>query len=142
MATGYSTPSQIKIEYDNAAGSLVDISQFVMTLNDVVVEQITEETHSFGDLWEENIAIGIGKLGELTLGGLYDDQAGGPDSLFAGRVPEDPNTATRTLKITWRTAGKTTTFETFLASYTRKADRGALTKYEAKLLPTGSVVEA
>ena len=136
----YSTPSGVKLEYDDSGGTPVDISQFVMTLNDVDVEQITEETHSFGDSWEEHIAIGIGKLGQLELGGLYDDQANGPDSLFANRVPEDPNTPTRTLKITGR-RGKTSSFETFLAKYTRTADRGALTKYKATLLPTGPNTE-
>lgn len=137
-----SAPSGIVIEYDNAGGSLVDITQHVLELGDVSVESISEEVHSFGDLWEEHKNVGLGRVPAIELSGLYDDVAAtGPDALFAGRAPEAPTVATRTLKITWRT-GKTTTVETILTSYTRTPDRGALTRYTATLQPTGAVVEA
>jgi len=137
----YSSPSEVKIEYDNVGGTPVDISQYVQTINDVDIESVTEEVGSFGDSWEEHLPIGIGRLAIIELGGIFDDIVTvGPDALFADRAPEDPNTNSRTLIITWRT-GKTTTFETFLVSYRRTADRNALTQYTARLQPTGAVVE-
>lgn len=136
-----STPAGIIIEYDNSGGSLVDITQHVQTINDIDIESLTEETHTFGDSWEENKPIGVGKMADIEIGGLYDDVAAtGPDALFAGRAPETPASNTRTFKITWR-SGKTTSVETYLASYKRTADRAALTKYTAKLKPTGTVTE-
>lgn len=136
-----SVPSGIIIEYDNAGGSLVDITQHVQTINDFDVEDITEETHSLGDLWEENKPIGVGRIPDIELSGLYDDVVTvGPDALFAGRIPETPATATRTFKITWRT-GKTSSVETYLGLYRRSADRAGLTKYTARLKPTGAVTE-
>jgi hypothetical protein len=135
-------PSSIVIEYDNSGGTLTNISQYVLEINDVSVENILEETHSFGDSWEESLPIGVGKVAEVTLTGLYDDTAStGPDALFANRVPEGPGTTTRTLKITWGST-KTTSVETQLASYVRTADRGALTRWSATLQPTGAVTEA
>lgn len=136
-----STPAGIVVEYDNAGGSLVDITQYVQTINDIDVESITEEVHSLGDSWEETKPIGVGRVAPIELGGLYDDQATtGPDALLAGRAPETPATATRTLKITWK-SGKTTSVETYLGLYRRSADRNGLTKYLARLMPTGAVTE-
>lgn len=135
------TPAGTIIEYDNAGGSLVDITQHVLTINDVDIESVLEEVHTLGDSWEESLPIGVGKVAPVELSGLYDDVAStGPDALFAGRVPETPASATRTLKITWR-SGKTTSVETYLVSYKRTADRNALTKYTATLQPTGAVTE-
>lgn len=136
-----SIPSGIKIEYDNAGATLVDITQHVLTINDIEVESLIEEKHSFGDSWEEHLPIGIGRMAPVELSGLYDDTAAtGPDSLFANRVPETPASATRTLKITL-VGTKTVSVETYLVSYKRSPDRGALTKYTARLQPTGAVTE-
>jgi hypothetical protein len=137
-----SAPSGITVFYDNAGGTPVDITQYVLTINDIDVESVAEETHSFGDAWEESLPVGIGRVGVVELSGLYDDIVTvGPNALFTGRVPEVPGTAvTRTLTITWRT-GKSTAFETYLLSYRRSADRNGLTKYTVRLQPTGAVTE-
>lgn len=130
-------PTNFIISYDSA-----DITQYVMTINDVTVEQAIEEVHALGDSWEEWLVVGVGKMGAIEIGGIYDDVAGGPNAKFAGRVgTETPATAAKTLVITWGGA-KTTTVSTHLVSYTRKADRNGLTKWTAKLQPTGAVVEA
>lgn len=137
-----STPAGVKVEYDNAGGSLVDITQYVLTINGVDVESKLEETHTLGDSWEESKPIGVGKVAPVEIGGLYDDTVTvGPDALLANRVPETPASATRTLKITWIAAGHTTSVETYLIGYTRDADRNGLTKYKAKFQPTGAVTE-
>jgi hypothetical protein len=133
-------PSSITVEYDNSGGTLVDISQHVLTLNDVDVEELVEEVHSFGDSWEENLPIGVGRMAEIVLGGLYDDASDGPDDLFADRIPEGPAATSRTLKITWG-GSKTTSVETFLRLFKRQAARDGITKFETTLVCTGTVTE-
>lgn len=136
-----SIPSGIVIEYDNSGGTPVDITQHVEDMSEIVVENGLEEKHSFGDSWEEHLPFGVGKINPIEITGLYDDIVTvGPDALFANRVPETPSTATRTFKVTWRT-GKTTSVETYLIAYQRAADRNGLTKYTARLQPTGAVTE-
>jgi hypothetical protein len=136
-----STPAGVVISYDNGAGTPVDITAHVMEINDIEIESLTEEMHSFGKTWEESKPVGIARMSDIELSGLYDDVAAtGPDALFAGRAPETPATATRTITFTWRT-GKTTSVETYLKSYTRSPDRNELTKYSAVLQPTGVVTE-
>lgn len=135
-------PSSVVVEYDNAAGSLVDISQHVLTINDIDVENLMEEVHSFGDSWEESLPIGVGRMAPITLGGIYDDTAStGPDALFADRIPEGPATNTRTLEITFGST-KSVSVETHLVMYKRQLARDGLTKFEVTLQPTGDVTEA
>ena len=135
-------PADITINYDNVGGSPVDISAHVLTINDVDVENITEEVRPFGAAWDTHLAIGVGRLPVIELGGVYDDTAStGPDALFAGRVPEGPATAARTLTVTWGST-KTTGVETILLTYRRTADKNGLTRWLARLQPTGAVTEA
>ena len=134
-------PASIVVEYDNSGDSLVNITQHVMEINGTAVEQILEEVHTFGDSWEEHLPVGIGRMTPVELSGLYDDTATtGPDALFANRVPENPASSTRGLKITWGST-KTTLVETYLIAYERTADRNALTRWTARLQPTGAVTE-
>jgi hypothetical protein len=143
---GNSIPAEIKIEYDDSGGVLRDISQFVMTLGDFTIEQLLEEKHSFGDSWEESLPIGIGKVADIDIGGLYDDTAaasGGPDAIFRITAPDTPATASRTLKVTWKTTGgtKTSSVETYRQKYSASPDRNALTKFKATVRPTGTTTE-
>ena len=135
-------PADIAVNYDNAGGTPVDISAHVLTINDVDVENITEEVRPFGAAWDTHKAIGVGRMPVIELGGVFDDTAAtGPDALFGGRVPETAATATRTLAITWGST-KITSVETLLLTYRRTADKSGLTKWLARLQPTGAVVEA
>lgn len=135
-----SIPAGIVVMYDDNGGTPRDITQFVETLDGIDVEGLLEEKHSFGDSYEESLPIGIQRMGQITIGGLYDDVANGPDALFVRTAPETPSSATRTLTITWK-SGKTTAVETYMAKYTRTADRNGLTKYTAVLQPTGTITE-
>ena len=135
-------PADITVEYDNAAASLVDITAHVLTINDIDVENITEEVRPFGAAWDTHLAIGVGRMPVIEIGGVYDDTAStGPDALFAGRVPEGPSTNSRTLAVTWGST-KVTTVETILLTYRRTADKNGLTRWTARLQPTGAVSEA
>ena len=139
-----SIPSAVKIEIDSTAGgSLADISQYVTHINGISVEQLMEQTDSFGDSWEESLPVGKGKVAPIVLGGLFDDTAStGPDAIFKITTPDTPATASRTFKITFITSGKNVSVETFRQKYDRSADRSGITKYEATLMPTGATTEA
>jgi len=133
-------PASITIEYDNSGGTPVDISQHVLSINDIDVESLMEETHTFGDSWEEYLGIGVGRVAPIEITGLFDDTAStGPDALFKRANPEGPSSTAKTLEITWGT--NSTAVETWVASYRRTADRTGLTKYTVRRQPTGAVTE-
>lgn len=135
-------PADLQIEYDNAAGSLVDITAHVLTVNDFDVEEITEEVRPFGASWDVHKGVGVGRMPVVEIGGVYDDTAAtSPDALFANRVPEGPSATTRSLKFTWG-GSKTSNVETILVGYRRSVDKSGLTKWSARLQPTGAVTEA
>jgi hypothetical protein len=135
-----STPADIVVSYDDANGALQDISQYVQTLGGIEIENLIEETHTFGDSMEESTPVGIGRWAQVEIGGLYDDANGGPNDLFNAQLPTNPNSATRTLKIEWGN-NHNTSVETILIKYTRQPDRSALTKFSATLQPVGSPTE-
>jgi len=135
-----STPSDIVVSYDDSNGNLQDISQYVQTLGGIEIENLIEETHTFGDAMEESTPVGIGKWGQVEIGGLYDDAAGGPNDLFNAALPTSPNDPTRTLKVEWGN-NHSTSVETILIKYTRQPDRSALTKFSATLQPVGNPIE-
>lgn len=127
-----SSPAGVKVMYDNSGGTPVDITAEILTIGDIDVEEITEEVHPFGAAFEMNKGVGVGRVPDLTFGGLYSDTI---DALFADRVPEGPNATTRTLTITFiaGSPGKSFEVETILMRYKRSLDRGALGKYEVTL---------
>ncbi|HXH05852.1 MAG TPA: hypothetical protein VNI83_04605 [Vicinamibacterales bacterium] len=133
--------SSIVIEFDNAGGTLVNVTQYVTTINGIDVEALMEEgTHPFGASWEEAIPSGVRRMNEITLGGLYDDTATtGPDAIF-NAVASSPTVATRTLRITWG-GTKTTSVECYIKNYRRTPTRNEVTKFEVVLRPVGAVTE-
>ncbi len=125
----------LKIEFDNSGGSLVDMSQHVLSFNGIDLKSLFEESHAAGDSWVEQLFTGLNRGENVVLGGNYDDTATtGPDVIFNARG------ATRTLKVTWG-GTKTTSIETCIESYKRSVERGAVTKYETTLLCTGAPTE-
>lgn len=113
-----------------------EMKNYIISINAVEIQALTEQTDAFGDSWVENTYTGIKRLQPLTIGGVFDDTATtGPDAKF--------NTVGTTLAcvITWG-GTKTSTFSAIVTSYKRMASRGALTKYEVNLLPTGTDTEA
>jgi hypothetical protein len=135
-----STPSDIVIWYDASNGAPVDISQFVQNIGGIEIENLIEETHTFGDSMEESTPVGIGRWGQVQIDGLYDNVVGGPDTLFNAALPTNPNDATRTLKIEWSNT-HSTSVETILIKYSRIPDRSALVKFSATLQPVGNPTE-
>jgi hypothetical protein len=133
------TSDDIKVEFDNSGGSLVDISDYVD--NNFALDATAEivESTGMGDAWRERLAA-LKDGGEVVLTGWYDDTATtGPDALFwAAGVALG---ATRTLKITWG-GSKTSEIETLIAGYKRTASIGIYTRYEVRLQGTGALSEA
>ena len=125
----------LTIELDNAGDQLKDISAYVTEINGYSVEQILEELSSAGDATDRWAAVGFEQKAEITLAGPYDDQA---DSLVA--ITLDGEGITRTLKLTFD-AGTTDVrqVECIIRTSGRNPSRGAFTKYELVLRPTGAV---
>ncbi len=128
-------PDDVKIEFDNTGGSLVDMSAHITTFNGIKREALTVEATTFSLSAEAHAAVGVTRVNDVPLRGFYDDTATtGPDVIFNALG------ATRTLKITWGST-KTTSVETIIVGYDRIAQVGKLTEYEVTLRPTGAVTE-
>ena len=131
----------LKIEFDNAAGSLVDMSQYITELGGIKINAALEDSHAFGDAWGEKLFSFLRSMDDITGRGFYDDTAStGPDVIF-NDVGNTGTTGTRTLKVTWG-GTKTTSVETWIMSYSRIGTRGALTQFEFTLSLTGAPTEA
>lgn len=145
------TSANVKIEFDNATGTLQDMSQYITEFNGINIEAMLQESHAFGDAWVERLFAGVKQIGDITLKGFYDDTATtGPNAIF-NDVGNTGTSApgTRELKITWDLANngigsgaKTTLVNTIIKSYARVPSRGALTMFEVVLAVTGSPTEA
>ena len=132
--------NSLRIDFDDSGASPVDMSQHILEINAVRVEAILEESHSFGDSWFESLATGLRRMQDLELSGFYDDAAStGPDVIF-NAVFSAPADATRTLKFTWG-GSKTTSVETLIMFYERRAAVATLHRYTVGLRPTGTVTE-
>ncbi len=132
--------NSLVIEFDNAGGTPVDMSQYILEVNGMSVESMMEESHTFGDSWREHLPTGLRQVGDLEWKGFFDDTAtSGPDAIFNAPAT-GPSTTSRTAKYTWG-GTKTSSVETFIARYDRNPVRGQLTKFTVQLKTTGAVTE-
>ena len=126
----------LKIELDNASDALKDISAYVTEINGYSIEQILEELSAAGDATDRWGVVGFEQKSEITLSGPYDDQT---DSLV--KITLDGEGSTRTLKLTFDDgATDTRQVECIIRTSGRAPSRGAFTKYEIVLRPTGAVI--
>ena len=124
--------SNLKIEFDNTGGSLVDVSAYVLGFNGVKIKGETQDVTPAGWQFVRKLFAGLKSCDDITLDLLYDDTATtGPDAIF-NAVGE-----TRSLKITWG-GSKTTTTEWIIAGYDRLPTKGQMTQGEATLTFTGT----
>jgi len=127
----------LKVEFDNAAAALVDMSAYVWTINGMSKEAILQEVTAAGDDDAAWAKVGLNKVDPITITGPYDDTAStGPDVIFNAIG----NAVTRTLKLTYGST-KTTSVECIIRKYERKPSRGELHTYSVELQPTGAVTE-
>lgn len=126
----------VVIEVDNSGGSLVDLSQYIDTINEINISAMIQESHAFGDSWVEQLYTGVKMTAPITIEGFYDDTVTtGPNAILNSLGD------TRTFKITYGST-KTTSVETVITSYVRRPVRGELTRFTCTLTPTGAVTEA
>jgi len=133
--------NSVTINVDNSGGTPLDMTQHTLDINDVEIESILEESHSFGDSWFESLATGVKRMAPIVQGGLYDDtSSSGPDAMYV-TTASGPSQATRTWQCVYGST-KSTSVEVLIAKYGRKLGRAALHKYSVTLQPTGAVTEA
>lgn len=133
-------PDDVSLSFDNAGGTPVVMTDYILTINGIEIEAAMEETTTFGLAWKTSKATGIRMVGDITITGNYDDTATtGPDVIF-NAVVSGPSVASRTLLLGYGST-KTSSVETWIKKYSRKVGK-ILTKYEVVLEPTGAVTEA
>lgn len=126
----------VVIEVDNSGGTLVNLSQYIDTINEINISAMIQESHAFGDSWVEQLYTGVKMTAPITIEGFYDDTSStGPDVVLNSLGD------TRTFKITYGST-KTTSVEAVITSYVRRPVRGELTRFTCTLTPTGAVTEA
>jgi hypothetical protein len=134
------TGADTVIEYDNSGGTLVNISQHVLSISNPAVEAAFEESHTFGDSWKEQLPAGLKMVPDITITGHYDDTATtGPDALMG--YANVGATTTREFKVTFG-GSKTFLVNTYLKKWEPGPKRGGLTTYTAVLTATGAVTAA
>ncbi len=138
-----STAVRIKYYYDDAAGDPVDITPLCLTVNDIDVKGMVENVTPFGVRMKVFIPTGRGEFLPITIGGLFRLGDNTFNDLFADRVPEDPDTPSRTFTVDWTGVGEeTTSVETFLSDYKRQPNNdNGLTRAQIELQPTGEITE-
>jgi len=139
MSAGKHGSSEVTVTYDTSpGGSGVAITNHVLQMGGAKIESIQQMTDALGDAWEESSPTGKRRVPPIDLEGFFDDTATtGPHTVL--RVTDDdvdPNGSTRTLVLVFGNS-KTFTVETRLAEYEVIPDNSKLTKFKAKIVPTG-----
>ena len=137
--TKYGSPSVV-IGVTTASGStaIVDMSPYIETINGVKINAMTQETHTFGDSWVENMFTGVKSVDDITVGGFYDDIASGPHA-YMGQTSDIG--AKRQAEISFG-ASDLVHFSYVLLSYQRAPTRNELTRFESVWKITGAVTTA
>lgn len=140
MSAGKHGSSEITVTYDSTpGGSGVAIQDHILQMGGAKIESIQQMTDALGDGWEESSPTGKRRVPPIDLEGFFDDTAStGPHTVL--RVTDDdkdPNGSTRTLVIVF---GNSVTFtvETRLADYEVLAQNGNLTRFKARIVPSGA----
>lgn len=137
MAT-YGSPS-VKIEFDNASGTLVDMTAYCQKDISLNRKANTVDSTPYGSVWAQHIASGMKSMDAFTFPVVYDDAATtGPEVIFYNGGAALG--ATRTLKITYG-GTKTTSVECIITGFNVKMSVGSFHQAEVSLQPTGTVTE-
>lgn len=137
MAT-YGSPS-VKIEFDNAGGTLVDMSAYCVKDFSINRKANTIDSTPYGQVWAQHIASGMKSMEPINFPIVYDDTATtGPEVIFynAGAALG----STRTLKVTYG-GSKTTSVECIITGFEVQISVGQFHAAVVTLQPTGAVTE-
>lgn len=136
------TFANLKVEFDDSAGAVQDMTDYVLTINGVNVKAETQDVTPAGTEYMRKLYAGLLSMDEIVLGLMYDDTATvGPDAIFNDVGCRATAGGTRTLKATYG-GTKSTSVETIIKQYPRKPAKGQVTLAEVTLEPTGTITEA
>ena len=143
MAKREFTTFIFRVTTSSGTTALVNLSDYIDTINGVNLEAVLQESHAAGDAWAEQLYTGLRRLNPVVVGGFYDDQAagvatGGPHTLFGQSTDLG---AERECEIDFG-ASDIVHFDYLLRRYDRRPTRSELTRFEAELQPTGAVTTA
>ncbi len=139
----FSTSVDVKYFYDDGSGTPVDITAIVLNNPKILFEGMTEETTPAGVVGDKFTPTGRSKSEPIEVSGVFKTgDANDADDLFGDRVPEAPDAATRTFAIEYTSTGRRRSVETYLTKYDIESNKdNGLTRFTAKLRPTGDVTE-
>jgi hypothetical protein len=136
-----SVSAGMKYEYGDATDTLVDITNEVLTINDIDQANMLQQTDPFGTSMPEYNPTGRGSFKPIQLGGIFKTGSGTVDAQFGNRIPEAVDAIARTFKITWST-GRSLSVKTQLSNFKRSPNKdNGLTRFTVELQPTGVVTE-
>ena len=126
--------AEVVITIDDAPGGTPTvITQYVMTLGGLKIENITQQTNPFGSTAESHTPVGVEKTPDIPMSGFHDDAANGPhDVLKLQAADKSPASVGRVLVVLAAT-GATFTITVHLVSYEILGKNGALTEYACLL---------
>ena len=134
----YGQPN-VGIFVSTASGSnatVRDISQYVDTINGVVLEALTQQSDAFGDSWFEHLYVGVKKMEDLVLEGFYDDVGtSGPHAMYGDVAHLGQE---RNFEIN-HGASDVVNGDVLIVKYERMPRRNELTRYRLTLRPTGAI---
>lgn len=126
---------------DAPGGTLRDMTQHILTIGGVKIENILQPSHAFGDAWEKMVSTGFARVPAIPITGFFDDTATtGPHTVFQVKAADrSPAAATRTFTMAVAAgAGNSFTVEGHMASYEVLGKNGNLTEFAAVFQPSGS----
>lgn len=121
-------PDDVAVTYNSQA--LADVT----VISDATTEALLQEITPFGSAWETHAAVGVSRMGEITLEAPYADDS----NLLMDEVQTVGIGGTSTLALTFG-GSNTLSVSTIVKSISRVMARGSLTVFRAVLQPTGTV---
>jgi hypothetical protein len=132
MAAGKHGSSEITVSYDDALGTPVVLTCFLLTMGPVKISSNMQAGTTFCDIIEKQLPTGMSKIEPIKLTGFFDDSVGGPHPTFK-KIDTNPQGATRTLTINFGNSNQWQS-EGYCQAYSVIANQGNLTGFEADLV--------
>lgn len=134
------TVTSFRVTTTSATAAYQDIGQSVVGFSGLEILAETEESHAMGDSWAETLPTGLKRVSNITLDCLYDDAAATGTATIFGNATDAG--AERVIKVGFGTANVFPKMDVIVKRASKKPSRGALTRLEVELIPTGAVTIA
>ena len=144
MANRGQSEFSITVTTTSATAAFRDISQQVDTINGFSVEAVLEQSDAFGDAWREQLYTGIRQMDDVTFSGFFEDTATatGVNAIFGQATDLG---AEREMELNFAVAAggsDVAHFDMLIRRYRKMPSRGALTRNEATVAPSGAMTTA